>query len=422
MVPIGRPIANTRIYLLDEQGQPALLGATGELYIGGDGVARGYFNRPELTAERFLKDPFSPHPEARMYRTGDLARYLPDGNIEYLGRNDFQVKIRGFRIELGEIEARLSQHALVREAVVEARDAGEEKRLAAYVIPAEETIETDELVAALRAYLATTLPDYMVPSAFVRMAAWPLTPNGKLDRKALPAPDDEAYVRREYEAPQGEIEQTLAGLWRELLQIERIGRHDDFFELGGHSLTATRLLARIRQALGVELPVATVFARPTLMTLAQAVAEASATAQAVLPMARISREEPMPLSFAQQRLWFLAQLEGASQAYHMAYGIRLKGELKREALQQALGRLVARHEALRTTFVVVEGEPRQKITAVEESRFELLEQDLRQLGEEEREQRLAGLIQEEAQRRFDLEHGPLIRGRLIRLADRSTGY
>ena len=216
-------------------------------------------NRLELTSERFLVDPFAAEAGGRMYRTGDLARYLPDGNIEYLGRNDNQVKIRGFRTELGEVEARLSEHGLVREAVVEARDTGEEKRLVAYVLPEEESIETGDLLAELRTHLATTLPDYMVPSAYVRMEAWPLTPNGKLDRKGLPAPDDEAYVRREYEAPQGEIEETLAELWQELLQVERVGRQDDFFELGGHSLLAVRLLVHIRQSLGAELPMVTLF-------------------------------------------------------------------------------------------------------------------------------------------------------------------
>jgi acyl carrier protein len=414
VVPIGLPIANTRIYLLDEQGQPAPLGATGELYIGGDGVARGYLNRPELTAERFVRDPFVADTEARMYRTGDLARYLPDGNLEYLGRNDFQVKIRGFRIELGEIEARLSEHALVRDAVVEARDTGDEKRLAAYVIPADETIETDELVAALRAHLATTLPDYMVPAAFVRMGAWPLTPNGKLDRKALPAPDDEAYARREYEAPQGEIEQTLAGLWRELLQIERVGRQDDFFELGGHSLTATRLLARIRQALGVELPVATVFARSTLMTLAQAVAEASATAQALLPIAPTPRDGVLPLSFAQQRLWFLAQLEGVSATYHIPVALRLRGALDRAALRRALDAVLARHEGLRSVFVAVDGQPQVRLLP-ETTGLSLIEHDLR--GREDASLELARLSKEEARAPFDLAQGPLIRGRLVQLAE-----
>ncbi|MCK1604057.1 non-ribosomal peptide synthetase, partial [Bradyrhizobium sp. 166] len=237
---IGRPIANTRVYLLDGDGGPVPFGAVGELYIGGAGVARGYLNRPELTAERFLVDPFSAEAGARMYRTGDLARYLPDGNLEFFGRNDDQVKIRGFRIEPGEIAARLAEHASVREAVVVAReDRAGDKHLVAYVVcaPAAESDQDDggALAATLRAHVSAHLPDYMVPSAFVRVAVLPLTPNGKLDRKALPAPDDEAYARAAYEPPRGEIETALAELWAELLGVARVGRHDHFFELGGHS-------------------------------------------------------------------------------------------------------------------------------------------------------------------------------------------
>ncbi|WP_143151505.1 non-ribosomal peptide synthetase, partial [Rhizobium tibeticum] len=273
IIPIGRPIANTRIYLLDGHGAPVPFGAVGELYIGGAGVARGYLNRPELTAERFMADPFSKEPGARMYRSGDLARYLPDGNLEFLGRNDDQVKIRGFRIEPGEIAARLSEHAWVREAVVVAHaDRAGDKRLVAYVVCGPETVSDDEddgsgLAGALRAHLSGRLPDYMVPAAFVQIEALPLTPNGKLDRKALPAPDDDAYARRSYEAPRGEIETLLAGIWAELLGVERVGRHDNFFELGGHSLLAVQLMERLRRlSLGVE--VRTLFARPVLCDLA----------------------------------------------------------------------------------------------------------------------------------------------------------
>ena len=413
---IGRPIANTRIYLLDEGCQPVPLGAIGELYIGGAGVARGYFNRPELTSERFLVDPFAAEAGGRMYRTGDLARYLPDGNIEYLGRNDNQVKIRGFRIELGEVEARLSEHGLVREAVVEARDTGEEKRLVAYVLPADESIETGDLLAELRTHLATTLPDYMVPSTYVRMEAWPLTPNGKLDRKGLPAPDDEAYVRREYEAPQGEIEETLAELWQELLQVERVGRQDDFFELGGHSLLAVRLLVHIRQSLGAELPMVTLFAQSTLAGLSEAVREAGGgrATQAVLPMVSISRDEPMPLSFAQQRLWFLAQLDGVSATYHIPLSLRIRGALDSWALRRALDKVLARHEGLRSVFVEVDGEPQVRLLPVT-TELPLIEHDLR--GREDASVELARLGKEEARAPFDLTQGPLIRGRLVQLSE-----
>ncbi|MCA1371622.1 non-ribosomal peptide synthetase, partial [Bradyrhizobium sp. BRP14] len=274
-VPIGRPISNTRIYLLDDHGAPVPFGAVGELYIGGAGVARGYLNRPDLTAERFLADPFSGKAGARMYRTGDLARYLPDGNLEFLGRNDDQVKIRGFRIEPGEIAARLLEHALVTDAAVVARDDRTgDKRLVAYVV-AKTTDGSDEadgaaLAAALRAHLGGLLPDYMVPSAFVRLSALPLTPNGKLDRKALPVPEDDAYARRAYEAPRGAVETLLAGIWQELLGIERVGRHDHFFELGGHSLLAVQLLSRALH-LGLKFTAADVFQAPVLKDLASKV-------------------------------------------------------------------------------------------------------------------------------------------------------
>ncbi|ANP91709.1 hypothetical protein BA011_37200 (plasmid) [Rhizobium leguminosarum] len=270
VVPIGRPIANTRIYLLDGHGQPVPFGAVGELYIGGAGVARGYLNRPELTAERFIASPFVEGD--RLYRSGDLGRYLPDGNLEFLGRNDDQVKIRGFRIEPGEIAARLCEHELVGDAVVVARqDRAGDQRLVAYVVakPAHGSDEADgaQLAASLRAHLGSLLPDYMVPSAFVRLDGLPLTPNGKLDRQALPAPDDDAYARTAYEAPQGAVETLLAGIWQELLGVERVGRNDNFFELGGHSLLAVQLMERLRLlSLGVE--VRTLFARPVLADLA----------------------------------------------------------------------------------------------------------------------------------------------------------
>jgi amino acid adenylation domain-containing protein len=264
---IGRPIANTSIYLLDAHGQPVPLGAVGELYIGGVGVARGYLNRPGLSAERFTPDPFSSVPGARMYKTGDLARYRPDGHLEFLGRNDHQVKIRGFRIELAEIEACLSQHPQVRDAVVLAQGDGRDQRLVAYVVA-----ESDEsLAAVLRAHVAAALPEYMVPAAFVRLDAFPLTPNGKLDRRALPAPDNDALVRQAYEAPQGELETTLAAMWAELLGVERVGRHDSFFALGGHSLLAVQMIGRSRTALGLSISMRTLFEAPTLAALAQRV-------------------------------------------------------------------------------------------------------------------------------------------------------
>ena len=403
-IPIGRPIANTRVYVLDAYREPVPIGVTGELHIGGAGVALGYLNRPELTAERFLASPFVEGD--RLYKTGDLGRYLPDGTIEFLGRNDFQVKIRGFRVELGEIEARLREHAAVREAVVLAReDIAREKRLVAYyTAPAGEVG-----VAELRAHLAAVLPEYMVPAAYVRVESFPLTPNGKVDRAALPAPDAAAYVERAYEPPLGEIEETLAQIWCDVLALDRVGRHDNFFELNGHSLLAVRVLSHIRQALQVEIGLTQFFASPVLRDIGRLVAEATRGAlPAIVPAVR---SEPPASSFAQQRLWFLAQIPGVSQAYHIPLGFRLSGELNRVALRRALDRLVFRHEALRTSFAVIGGEPFQRVAAAE-SGFALVVEDLRDtdaMAELER------ALAEEASAAFDLEAGPLIRGRLIRV-------
>jgi amino acid adenylation domain-containing protein len=272
LVPIGRPIANIRLYVLDAHMQLVPLGGIGELYIGGAGVARGYLKRPELTAERFLRDPFSSAPDARMYRTGDLARWLPDGNLEFLGRNDHQVKLRGFRIEPGEVEARLLEYPGVREAAVIAReDSPGEKRLVAYVVAKDSAALTSEL----RAHLAERLPEYMVPSAFVRMDALPLTPNGKLDRKALPLPDGNAYARKAYVAPESETERQVAAMWAELLGIEQVGRHDDFFALGGHSLTAMRVTSRVHDELNVQIHLSTLFDKPVLSDFAREILVAS---------------------------------------------------------------------------------------------------------------------------------------------------
>ncbi|SIT48141.1 Linear gramicidin synthase subunit B (Includes: ATP-dependent D-leucine adenylase; Leucine racemase (ATP-hydrolyzing); ATP-dependent alanine adenylase; ATP-dependent D-valine adenylase; Valine racemase (ATP-hydrolyzing)) (fragment) [Paraburkholderia piptadeniae] len=349
-------------------------------------------------------------PGARMYRAGDFACYLPDGNIESTGREDFQVKIRGFRIELGEIEAQLSSYAGVREAVVLAReDDPGEKRLVGYYTSANgESIA----VEALRAHLHAALPEYMVPAAYVRLDVLPLTPNGKLDRKALPAPDGAAYAARGYEAPVGEVETRLARIWAELLDLDRVGRYDNFFELGGHSLVAVRVISRLRQALGVEVALGEFFKRPVLAEFAAAVREGARSLQP--PITAAGRSEPLPLSFAQQRLWFLAQMEGVSQAYHIPLAWRLTGELDAGALHRALDRLVARQEALRSTFDSVDGQPVQRIAA-EDSVFDLREHDLRQHSDTEGA--LQRLAIEEAFTAFDLRAGPLIRGRLIRLAD-----
>ncbi|MEL5306740.1 amino acid adenylation domain-containing protein [Serratia nevei] len=405
--PIGSRIPDLRLYLLGADGEPVPMGAIGELYVGGEGVARGYLNRPELTAERFLDDPFNRAPGARMYRTGDLARYLPGGDIEYLGRNDQQVKIRGFRIECGEVEAQLSTDPRVRSVAVDAIDDGDGgKRLVAWVVPAQEA-ERATLATGLRQHLQARLPDYMVPVAYVWLEALPLTGNGKLDKRALPVPQVDAYVREAYAPPQGEAENLLAAIWRELLGVERVGRYDHFFELGGHSLMAVRLANRVQQA-GWQLPLQALFASPVLHVLAQALEVAPA--QEPLPILPVARDGELPLSFAQQRLWFLTQLEGMSETYHIPLALRLHGRLDRQALQHSLDALYARHESLRSRFITREDRPQVQILPA--NGLPLAFHDLRRHPAQ-----ADTLCRQAATQPFDLTQGPLVRAALIRLAD-----
>jgi acyl-coenzyme A synthetase/AMP-(fatty) acid ligase len=285
---VGKPVANTRLYILDAQGAPAPIGVRGELYIGGAGVARGYLNQPALTAERFLRDPFAAEAGARMYRTGDIARWLADGNVEFLGRNDHQVKLRGFRIELGEIEARLAAHPDVRQAVVVVReDSSGEKRLIAYVTGASEPAGPQG--DPLRVHLAATLPAHMLPSAYVRLGSLPMTPNGKVDRRSLPLPEESPLGEVGFAAPEGEAETALARLWSEVLDVNHIGRDDDFFALGGHSLLATKLILRIRQDLGVEISLRDVFEAPRLAAMAEHVLDAQLAQFDPGDLARVAR-------------------------------------------------------------------------------------------------------------------------------------
>ena len=410
--PIGRPIPNARIYILNNALRPLPIGVAGHMHIGGVSLARGYLNRPELTAERFIPDPFSAEPGARMYKTGDVARYLPDGNIEFLGRVDHQVKIRGFRIELGEIEAALGQHPAVREAVVLAReDMPGEKRLVAYVVG---NSTADEL----RGFLKDKLPEYMVPAVFVPLDALPLLSNGKTDRRALPEPDrtrpelDEAFA-----APRTPTEELLAGIWAQLLDLERVGVHDNFFDLGGHSLLATQAVSRIREAFQIELPLRLLFEVPTVAGLADSIEAARRSGQNLLapPILPAPRNGGLALSFAQQRLWFLDQLEPGLSAYNTPAAVRLKGPLNLAALEQGLNDIIKRHDSLRTTFGNVEGRPTQVIAPTLTIRLPVV--DLRQLQASERETEVQRLATAEAERPFDLSQGPLIRGTVLRLGD-----
>jgi len=416
LVPIGRPIANTQLYILDRSLQPVPIGVAGELHIGGDGLARGYLNRTELTTQKFIPNPFSDEPAARLYKTGDLARYLPDGNIEFLGRIDNQVKIRGFRIELGEIEAVLRQNQAVQDAVVIDQEYDpSDKRLVAYVVPSQEqALSTREL----RRYLKQKLPDYMVPSAFVQLEALPLTPNGKVDRRALPVPDaTRAELEEDFVAPRTPVEKVLAEIWAEVLGIERVGIHDKFLELGGHSLLAIGIISRLRDTLKVELPISSLFASPTVAELAQRI-EAGDQEKHFLqapPIRPVSRNQNLPLSWNQQRLWFLAQLEPNSPVYNEPFTIRFPGVIDVDALSKALNEIIKRHESLRDRFITIDGQPVQVIDPP--STFNLAVVDLRQFPQDQREAEALRLATRESKQLFDLTSGPLLRATLIQLTD-----
>ncbi|MFD7257553.1 amino acid adenylation domain-containing protein [Streptomyces sp. NPDC059874] len=362
---IGGAIPDLRIYVLDSGLRPAAPGVAGEMYVAGEGLARGYWGRPDLTASRFVADPFG-GPGTRMYRTGDVARWTEDGNLEFVGRADDQVKIRGFRIELGEIEAVLGSHPEVAQvAVVVREDQPGDRRLAAYLVPAAGEPAD---IGRIRAHAAQNLPDYMVPAAFVTLDALPLTPNGKLDRKALPVPETSAGSGGG-RAPRTPREEILCGLFAEVLAVDEVSVDDHFFDLGGHSLLATRLVSRVRSALGVELAIRTLFEAPTPAALAERIAEAGAPARP--PLLPAVRPERVPLSYAQRRLWFLDRLEGPGATYNIPYALHLRGALDRVALEEALADVVARHESLRTRFPEEAGVPYQEVLDPESARPEL---------------------------------------------------
>jgi acyl carrier protein len=401
---------------LDEFMHEAPVGVAGELYIGGAGVTRGYVGRPGFTAERFVPDPFSAEDGGRLYRTGDRVRYLPDGAAEFLGRLDHQVKIRGFRIEIGEVESLLAEHPSVREAVVIAReDAPGAKRLVAYLIPSEEESPTS---AELRAHLKERLPDYMLPSHFVCLAEMPLTPNGKVDRRALPSPEQLRVGTAEDSAgARTPVEEVLVGMWSQVLGVVRVGVNENFFELGGHSLLATQLVSRIREAFGVEVALRAVFESPTVAELAGQVESALRSGKSVEapPVVPVPREGHLPLAFAQERLWFIDQLEPGNPVYNIGAAVRLAGRLEMDALRRTFDEAIRRHESLRTTFTTVGGRPVQIVSAP--GHFEIALTDLSGLPEAGRDEEARRLAGEEARKPFDLGRGPLLRVSLLRLAD-----
>ncbi|MEY4577637.1 MAG: hypothetical protein RL701_2340, partial [Pseudomonadota bacterium] len=413
---IGRPIDNTQIHLLDADRQPTMLGVPGEIYIGGLGVGLGYLNRPELTTERFVADPFSAVLGARMYRTGDLGRYLPDGNTECLGRNDHQIKLRGYRIELGEIEDVLAQHEALQQAAVTVReDTPGDARLVGYIVLAAEQKVRD---VELRAHLKRSLPDYMVPAIYVRLESMPLTPSGKINRRALPVPT--AHVEfdvADFVPPSTPSETLLAELWQEALNVPRVSIHDDFFMLGGHSLLASQILARLKRDHGLALSFRKMFEAPTIARLAVVIDDMGehADATAGTPLER-GDQSVAPLSVVQERLWMLEQLGAESRAlvHNLPAAWRFAGVVDATLLQRALDAVAARHSTLRTTFEVVGGKPRQRVATA--TVLTIVEVDLSLLDAAVREHTLLELITQQTREPFDLEHGPLFRSTLFRLA------
>ncbi|HEX7844126.1 MAG TPA: condensation domain-containing protein, partial [Kofleriaceae bacterium] len=405
--PIGRPIANTSAYVLDDELQPTPIGVAGELYIAGAGVACGYIGRAELTSARFVPDPFG-SPGQRMYRTGDRAKYLASGDLVFLGRADDQVKVRGYRVEPGEIETALGSHPAVSEAAVVAQGEAGDTRLVAYIAwrDGDWRDGAGASVAELRSHLRARLPEYMVPAVIVALPALPLTPSGKLDRRALPKPELE---RPAYVAPRTAMEEVVSNVWAPVLGVANLGATENFFEAGGHSLLATQVVSRLGAALGVAIPVRTLFEAPTIAELARWLeAETGGGRVALPPLERARRDQPLPLSYAQQRLWFIEQLDPGRFTYNVPLFLRLTGTLDVAALATSLHELVQRHEVLRTRFAEVESELRQCIA-----------DDLAVALEVEpvRDDEVAERARDEALRPFDLGTGPLIRARLLRVRD-----
>jgi amino acid adenylation domain-containing protein len=417
-IPIGRPIANTRIYILDPRREIVPVGVTGELYIAGDGVSAGYINQPERTAERFFTECFNDDPGRKMYRTGDLARYRPDGTVEFIGRTDDQVKIRGFRIELGEVESALARYEGVTQAVVVARlDERGDRRLLAYVAAKNDPAKNTSGVTSevLRAWLRGQLPEYMLPVGIVVLPRLPMTANGKIDRQNLPDPAETAAQNNTYIAPRNAMETAIARIWEEILHLDRVGVTDNFFEIGGHSLLATQVISRVRRSLDVDVPLRALFETPTVEALAK-LAEKNQTqisAHTAPPITPAPRDRRLPLSFGQQRLWVASQLEPNSCRYSVPRAIRLTGILNAPALERALNDVVRRHEVLRTTYKADQGRPFQVIEP--DLTIDLASHDLRSLSAPAREQEASRILEDQAGKPFDLEHDPLLRARLLRL-------
>ncbi|MGB1015302.1 MAG: condensation domain-containing protein, partial [Nannocystaceae bacterium] len=413
---IGRPLPGARVYVLDRELAPVPFGVAGELFIGGALVGRGYFQRPELTAERFIPNPFG---RGRLYCTGDLVRFQNDGQLEYLGRLDHQIKLRGFRIELGEIAAALNGHAAVEEAVVVARGSGSEMRLVAYWVAKPGCEDFD--VGSLRTALGVSLPQFMVPEIYVRLTALPQTLNGKIDRKALPAPGVGDLRHADHRPPTTATEAALATLWSQVLGGLRVGIDDNFFVLGGHSLLAAQVLARLPELFGIKLPLRVLFERPTLTAFAELVDASSERAGDFAELRPMPHNGELPVSISQRRLWFLSQVPGADIAYNMPLVMRLHGPLNIGALTRSFNALIARHESLRTSFLLRDTGPTQVIhpptTALEAEVIELIEViELGGLAEAARNLEVTRRIDAAVHRPFVLEQAPLVHAQILQVA------
>jgi amino acid adenylation domain-containing protein len=434
-IPIGRPLANIKTYILDSQLQVVPVSVPGELCLGGIGLARGYFNDADLTALKFIPSPFGGESISRLYRTGDLARYLPDGNIEFLGRVDNQVKIRGYRIELGEIEVALNQHPGVRESVVLVYNGvlghgsdGEntksrienpklDQRLVAYVVPEQPSPPSG---SELRSFLRDKLPEYMIPSTFVILDELSLTPSGKVDRKALPPPDNtRRFLEDEYLEPRTQVEEIVAQIWKEILELDTVGVHDNFFDLGGHSLLAIQIISRVRETFDKNVPLVAIFEMPTIAGLASTVEKAINGGSCDLPsIVPLPRDGPLPLSIAQEQLWQLDEMLPGTHFFNVPFVYRLSGPLDIAGLEKSLSETIGRHEILRTVYPKVDGLPVGLIKEV--SNFELQVTDLRDRASDDLVQATTDLILEARKHPFNLRQGPLIQIQLLRLADEES--
>ncbi|BAY81640.1 peptide synthetase [Calothrix parasitica NIES-267] len=422
-VTIGKAINNTQFYVLNDYLQPVPIGIPGELYIGGAGLAKGYLNKPELSAERFIDNPLlkktSPpflllnkergvrQEDSKLYKTGDLVRYLPSGDLEYLGRIDYQVKLRGFRIELGEIESVLSQHPSVKQSVVILSKNNDDEKLIAYVVSPSNVSQ-----AELRQFLQGKLPAYMIPSSYMMLEEFPLTPNRKVDRKALPNPEQIHMEQRDFIAPRNRVEQLLVNIWSEILGVEKISIDDNFFELGGHSLLATRVISQIREIFEVELPLRKLFETPTIVGIAEAITRKNSELSQP-GIKKIERQDKLPISFAQQRQWFLSQLEPESPFYNIPAAIQISGKLDILILERSFQKIINRHEVLRTAFLTVEGKPVAQLLSVNEFKLEVT--DLSNSTEITQTEEVEKIAREEAQEAFKLDKPPLLRVKLLRL-------